>query len=183
MSHPVPTIALHLHSLDQLFESLDPAPFRDKCLDPRAHRYILACASEFGAPRPLRMEVHLPDSARGEQTALANAIHTHFRLEHEEAEREHRGRMRMGRWALILGLAVLAACTLLRQALTQSGWAGSHFLDEGLLILGWVALWRPIEILLFERWESRTLRRWLKHLSAVPIEFRFPGPQPSHGMH
>lgn len=37
-------------------------------------------------------------------------------------------------------------------------------LEEGLLILGWVMMWRPIDILLFEYWESHLGQRRLKHI-------------------
>ncbi len=42
---------------------------------------------------------------------------------------------------------------------------------EGLLILAWVALWRPIENIGFDSWESREERRLLARLSEVPIRF------------
>jgi hypothetical protein len=53
-------------------------------------------------------------------------------------------------------------------------WAMAPFgtvVAEGLLILGWVVLWRPAEILLFERWESRQQRLLLKRLAQVRTEF------------
>ena len=42
---------------------------------------------------------------------------------------------------------------------------------EGLLILAWVALWRPIETISFDSCESREERRLLAKLSRVPIRF------------
>ena len=46
-------------------------------------------------------------------------------------------------------------------------------LNEGLLILGWVMMWRPIDILLFEHWESHLDHGRLKRLASIPIEFVF----------
>ena len=46
-------------------------------------------------------------------------------------------------------------------------------LGEGLLILGWVAMWRPVEILLFEHWESHRDHALLKRLAGIPIEIVF----------
>ena len=49
-------------------------------------------------------------------------------------------------------------------------------IEEGLLILGWVAMWRPVEILLFEHWESHQDHAMLQRLASIPIEFVFlPG--------
>ena len=53
------------------------------------------------------------------------------------------------------GLAVLGTTLLVRALLGNPG--NSQVLtaiSEGLLIVGWVAMWRPIEVLLFERVEN-----------------------------
>jgi len=46
-------------------------------------------------------------------------------------------------------------------------------LGEGLLILGWVAMWRPVEILLFEHWERHLDHALLERLGSIPIAFVF----------
>ena len=48
---------------------------------------------------------------------------------------------------------------------------GLGWLGEGLLILGWVALWRPVEVLLYEHWEAADERRALERLAAARVEF------------
>ena len=50
---------------------------------------------------------------------------------------------------------------------------GLRIIDEGLLILGWVALWRPLDILLFDRFEMRASIKTLRRLAVVPVEVRF----------
>jgi hypothetical protein len=64
---------------------------------------------------------------------------------------------------------VLAVSLLLRQMLAD--WHGplSEVLIEGLLVLGWVALWRPIEVLLFERQEARQKRLLLATLARIEV--------------
>ena len=44
-------------------------------------------------------------------------------------------------------------------------------LSEGLLILAWVALWRPIETIGFDSWEHRQERGILQRLAAIPVRF------------
>jgi hypothetical protein len=44
--------------------------------------------------------------------------------------------------------------------------------DEGLLILGWVALWRPTEALLYDWWPLARRRMLLRRLASIPIEVR-----------
>jgi hypothetical protein len=167
------TIAIRIHSLAQLFDSLDPAPFHEKALDPKAEEYLLSCARELHHRDAIDVLIHAPQALRHASTDVEAALHAHFRLTLEAATRRYRQRMRVGRGTLILGLAVLAVCLGLRQLLGIEGAAWRVAVGEGLLILGWVALWRPMEILLFERWESRHERQWLHKLAHAPVRFEF----------
>lgn len=167
------SIELRVHALSQLFESFDPSPFREKALDPAAHRYILSCAQEF-APNPsICLVVHLPESLREQTDAIVAGIRNHFRLEAETARRELRHQMRIGRLSLFWGFVILASCSAGRSLLSLPSEQLTRFFSEGLLILGWVALWRPIETLLFEHWKARDECRWLERLSRMRIEFAF----------
>ena len=66
-----------------------------------------------------------------------------------------------------MGFFVLGAALLLRQLM--EGWNGqaAEVLLEGLLVLGWVALWRPLEVLLFDQREARRHRQILKDLAEI----------------
>jgi hypothetical protein len=57
--------------------------------------------------------------------------------------------------ALQVGILFLATCLFLAAAISRAGVApGSlgDFLTQGLTIVGWVSLWRPVEIFLYEWW-------------------------------
>jgi len=164
-------IDLRLERLDQLFDSLDPAPFHSKALDRNAEAYLLESAGEHGARQPLTVAIHAPPALGNQLPDIASAIHTHFALAHQQAERRHRHRRRIGRVALSSGVATLAAALLLRSWVESIGGPFGEVLAEGLLILAWVALWRPIETIGFDSWESREERRLLAMLSRVPIRF------------
>lgn len=167
----MPDIDLRIQRLDQLFDNLDPAPFHAKALDRNAEAYLLESAREYGARQPLTIAIHAP-AALGEHLAdIASAIHTHFSLAHQQAERRHRHRRRIGRVALSAGVATLAIALLLRRWVEAIGGSIGEVMAEGLLILAWVALWRPIETIGFDSWESREERRLLAKLSEVPIHF------------
>lgn len=162
-------IEIRLRELAQLFDSLDPSPFREKALDRSVEAYLLECAGEHGPGAPLAVRVHLPAGAGAAAVDIAEAIHAHFRLLHAQALRRHRRRMRIARAAILGGLLVLAAALLLRTLIPWGGTAG-EVLAEGLLILAWVALWRPAEMALFDRWEDREQLRLLERLADVPVE-------------
>lgn len=168
------TIEIRIRSFTQLLEVLDPAPMRERALDRNAEGYILACAGKHRATEPLRLLVHLPESLRAHAAEVTDAIHEHFRRTHVQGERAFRRRMRIGGFALAVALGVLAGSIGLRSLLSDiEGRPLVQGLGEGLLILGWVAMWRPVEILLFEHWESHLDHAMLERLASVPIEFVF----------
>jgi len=169
-------IRIHLTSVQQLFDSLDPAPFRDKGLDRDAEAYLVEAAGELPAGQTLRLVVHGPESLQPSLPDIGAAIGTHFHLAERRLVCQGRVRRRIGRRALVLGLCVLALALLAKFALTGVG-PGAEILGEGLLIVGWVGLWRPAEILLFDWLESSAERAVLRRLAGMSVEFtRAPEP-------
>ena len=164
-------IELRIQTLDQLFDSLDPAPFHAKALDRNAEAYLLESTAEHGARQSLTIAIHAPPQLATHFDDIVTAIHEHFALAHQQAERRHRYRRRIGRIALSAGLATLSIALLLRRLVEDIGGAIGDVLAEGLLILAWVALWRPIETIGFDSWESREQRRLLATLSRIPVRF------------
>jgi hypothetical protein len=80
---------------------------------------------------------------------------------------------------LVAGTAVLGIALLLRALLGDPGdRAMIVAIGEGLLILGWVAMWRPLEILLFERLENHQKSALLRRLALIPVEFEFDLTEP-----
>ena len=79
---------------------------------------------------------------------------------------------RTGRASLAIGLAVLAACIVLGRGASSFLGAGylGRFFDEGLIILGWVANWRPVEILLYDLWPIVRRRRLYSRLSLAQVK-------------
>ena len=77
---------------------------------------------------------------------------------------------RDGRIALATGLVFLLVCTLLRElAFSSRHPAVSDIIGEGMLIIGWVAMWRPLEIFLYEWVPIRRRGRVLAKLAKMPI--------------
>ena len=168
------TVEIRIHSLPQLFDALDPAPLRARALDGNAERYIVARAGTHLPTESLRLLVHLPESSRVHAADAADAIRDHFRRAHAQGEGNFRRRLRMGGRTLAVAVAVLTVTFGLRSLLSDvEGRTLVEGVEEGLLILGWVAMWRPVEILLFEHWESHLDHAVLERLASIPIEFVF----------
>ncbi|OYX26350.1 MAG: hypothetical protein B7Z03_14855 [Hydrogenophilales bacterium 32-62-9] len=87
--------------------------------------------------------------------------------------------MRTGRKLLLVGVAVLVTALLLRALLGSPGDSPIFTaMGEGLLILGWIAMWRPVEILLFERVENHQDSTLLQRLAQIPVTFEFDVTEP-----
>lgn len=169
-------IELRLGTLDQLFDSFDPAPFHEKDLDRDAEEFIVSWAREYPASMPLVFRLHLPadQAAREPQRTVQGAVERYFAYRSDLARLEVRRTLQRGRASLLLGGVFLAVCMLLRavlQNLGERGWLG--VVEEGLLIVGWVAMWRPVELLLYDWWEPQRRRRVYANLARMQVEVVF----------
>ena len=164
-------IELRIQSLEQLFDSLDPAPFHAKALDRDADAYLRESAGEHASLHGLSISIHGPAALEKCLDDIASGIHKHYELASQQAERRHRRRRRVGRVALIAGTIILVLALFLRTWVKTIEGSFGEVLAEGLLILAWVALWRPIETIGFDSWESREERKMLRALSTVPVRF------------
>ena len=168
-------IELSLRRLPQLFNSLDPSPFHEKDLDPDAEAYLVGAARELGHKAPIKLVIHLPadELTWADKARVGEAIHNYFAYRRRSVQRDLRLSFRRGRISLAIGLVFLIVCMTLRelvQALPSE--ALSRALAEGFIILGWVAMWGPLQIFLYDWWPMAQTARVLQRLSQVPIELR-----------
>jgi hypothetical protein len=168
-------IEITVTAADRLFHELDPSPLAGRNLDQQVESYILACARELPA-KSYALRIHVPRSRMPNAQhveALALAIRAHFAERADEQDRRLRALMREGRQALAVGIAFLFLCGALGLlALRALPAPFGSFLEEGLLIIGWVANWRPLEILLYDWRPVRREHRMLGSLSRMTVDFR-----------
>jgi hypothetical protein len=134
---PIPSdcavIEVHVAELKQLFNAIDPSPFREKDLDPKA-------------------------TQRAEAT-----------------RRRLRELFRVGRTSLLIGTTFLAISLVVGNFLAGAlgGSTFGELVKEGLLIGGWVAMWRPMEIFLYDWWPIRDEARLLDRLVVMPVRIAY----------
>lgn len=169
------TIEVNLNRLSQLFNSLDPSPFHERDLDRDAEEYIIGSAEEIPRHRPLLLLIHLPQDQLPDNGAssLNDAIHNYFAYREAHERRRLRLLFHDGRVALVTWIAFLFGCLLMRKiAISFGNNAASDILAEGMLIMGWVAMWRPLEIFLYEWLPIYRRSRILQKLSKVAVAVR-----------
>ena len=178
---PIPpkcaVIEVHVGELKQLFNSIDPSPFRDKDLDPGAEEFIVGWAKDLPREAALALVVDLdrPAGLPDEAAVLRDAIHEFFRQRAESYRRRLRELFRHGRTSLLIGLTVLAGAIALGDFLAnllKTSRIG-EILRESLTIGGWVSMWRPLEVFLYDWWPIRNEARLSDRLAAMPVRVRY----------
>lgn len=165
-------IRLKLHDLAQLFNSMDPSPFLEKDLDEDAEEFIVSWAQEFPADEPVRLHIyleHLPPEHP--KDLIKEAVHNYFAHRAEITNLEFKRLLAQGRVSLAIGLVFLSVCLLLSKVVLgyQNG-AWAVVTREGLTIVGWVAMWRPMQIYLYDWWPLRRREHIFEKLSHMPVE-------------
>jgi hypothetical protein len=171
-SLPVHRIELRLREVAQLFNSMDPTPFHHKDLDPDAEEFIESWALGFPPDSRFHINIHVERlTAEGEPAALVTeAIHNFFDYKAELTGRELRQLMEQGRTSLVIGLAFLVLCLLVADLIAKV--AAGTFLNivrESLTIGGWVAMWRPLQIFLYDWWPLTRRRRIYRSLGRAHV--------------
>ena len=166
-------IEVRIRNLTQLFNSLDPSPFKAKDLATDAELFIIESAKEVSAHLPLALVIHLSEPLAPPHVGrdVGEAIRDHFARESAYANLCLRRLIRRGWISLAIGVAFLSAMLTAAAALVP--WAESitavGILREGLFICGWVAMWRPLEIFLFDWWPIFGRRRLFDRLGLMPV--------------
>jgi hypothetical protein len=176
-------IEVRVAELRQLFNAIDPSPFHERDLDPRAEEFIVDWATDLPRHARLALVVHLDRTAGpgDEADALRDAVHQFFAARATSTRRRLRELFRRGRISLAIALAFLSLLVVAAD-LVAASFTGSRLapvLREGFLIGGWVAMWRPLEVFLYEWWPIRAEARLHDRLSRMPVRIEYTGKVPA----
>jgi hypothetical protein len=168
-------IEVFVDRIEQLFNSMDPSPFHEKDLDDDAEEFIVSWAQEFPRRDPVSLIVHVNQlPAHGDAQHLVEAaVHNYFAYRAKLNRLEFRHLLKQGRISLIIGLMFLGACLLTSELLLRQEAGGlSIIARESLTIAGWVAMWRPIRIFLYDWWPLLRLGHLYEKMSRMRVEVR-----------
>ena len=169
-------IEVRLRDLAQLFNSMDPSPFLDRDLDADAEEFIVSWAREHPTDHELDLVIHVATAPPADGTAgVEAAVRHYFGVRAQMKAREFRLLMRHGRVSLAIGLLFLAGCLFLGGLVTQlRPGTTAGIIREGLTITGWVAMWRPLQIYLYDWWPVRAEQRILERLARMHVRLMLP---------
>jgi hypothetical protein len=166
-------IQIRVDEVSQLFNTLDPFPFHERDLDDDAEEYIVGWARELPRDQTLRIIVHVPRPEAESDTArrLEESLQRFFAYRADVVGRDLNELFRVGRASLLIGLAVLGLCLAAGHFVTGrfgTGYLG-RFVEEGLIIVGWVANWKPLEIFLYDWWPLTRRRNLYRRLAQAKV--------------
>jgi len=170
---PVHRLALRVREVAQLFNSMDPTPFLNKDLDPEAEDFIETWASGFALRSRFHITIHLEQwPSEGDPTGmLTGAIHNHFTYKAERARSALKYFLWQGRMSLVIGLVFVSLCLFVADTIGNLGTnTGLTIARESLTIVGWVAMWRPLQIFLYDWWPLQRQIHLYQKLSRAHIQ-------------
>ena len=101
---------------------------------------------------------------------IRSAVQNYFGNRAKLADLEFRRLLRDGRTTLVIGLVFLGVCLVSIRFVGGQPTAWSGYVAEGLTIAGWVAMWRPMQIYLYDWWPLRRRRRHFERLAEMSVE-------------
>ncbi len=167
-------IELKLNDIRQLFNSLDPAPFLERELDDDAVEYIVGSVKEHHYERKMRIIIYLPEEKARKISALdtQKAIAHHFTYQLDLLRRKLNNLLNEGRNAFVAGISFLIICLSLSEFLHLfvKDWLIAKILSEGLMIAGWVGLWKPISIFLYDWWPIESEKKIFQKIRDMELK-------------
>jgi len=172
-------VRIELSSLRELFHAPDLDPLSGR---PHAHSGIDRILNKVrpGSHGPVRATIVLPATERTAdleaRTRSALRQYCDVRIEqglNDKASLRHEGIATLWRGLLFMALCMLAS-RIVGEPRYLPGIV-ARFLDEGFIIAGWVALWYPLDVLLYQHWPLTREQRLYEQLRDMSLEFEFVG--------
>jgi hypothetical protein len=163
-------IKVRVPTVEHVFNAMDPAPLDERSLNGAVADWIEEWAEDLGRDKPLAIEVHVTtDSPGGHRDIVARGLHNHFDYRAWQSDRQLTKLWREGRISLVVGLAALTVFTTLSHLIGASGNPVLDVVHEGVAVLGWVSMWKPVQIFLYEWWPIRRERAACRRLAEADV--------------
>lgn len=166
-------IEIKVETIRQLFDERDPTPFRLRDLDDDAVEYIISSAEEIGPENVGKIRIMSVCAVdKNTYEVITNSVKDHFLYRCDITRKKLKAIFRLGFKSLLIGILFLSF------AVFTSGHVGSmipenfwgKLFKEGFLLLGWVSMWKPINIFLYEWWPLKDLISTYEIVADLKVE-------------
>jgi hypothetical protein len=167
------TIELRLSKAIHLFDPLDASALNERDITHKVEEFIVESMKELDAKEACEVVLHLDQSRSiaDEEQIVGRAIRGYFARRARILQLKLHRLIRRGLVSLVIALAFLGAIFLAGRILVQllGESAFTTFVVESLIIGGWVAMWRPLEIFLYDWWPILGERRLYDRISRIQV--------------
>jgi hypothetical protein len=171
-------IQVRVGSVEQIFNPMDPTQLEERSLNPEVADWIEEWAEDLDKDDPITLEVYVADGRfTGREAAVVRGVHNHFEYREWQAGRQLSKLLREGRISLLIGVVTFTSLNAASRLVGPSGNPVVEVLHDGLAILGWVSMWKPMEVLLYDWWPIRRERRACRRLAEATIVFPLNAPR------
>lgn len=176
-AHKTHEVRVELGALHELFRAPEPDPWSGRPHGDAGIDRILNVVRPLPAG-PVRATIVLPAGERaGDLEGRTRSALQQYCAVRIQARRNDKASLgREGLATLWRGLLFLALCMLGSQIVGEPRFLPrivARFLDEGLVIAGWVALWYPLDVLLYQHWPVTREQRLYAQLRDMELAFEF----------
>jgi hypothetical protein len=167
------TIELRLASLNDLLDACCAAPLHERELNEAVEAHIVAAAKDLPADATPRLVVTLQRATGIDhaQALIETAVRVHFARRAARGWRQLQQLVGRASLSLFIAVSIVAVSALVREKLAHG--VGQNpvvsIFCECLLIGAWVAMWKPMEILLHEWWSMRNEKQIMSRLSTTSV--------------
>jgi hypothetical protein len=176
MNSPEPSdtqFAIRLDSISDLFWPFDARPVADRTLSAEARWHLLDEWDRLRGDKPASLTVYAPASERSEtdESAVRAAIHRSLEKAAgplrrvDPLSRQEMVALRIGIAFLFLSIVVSTAIERSTDDVIMEG------ISQGILVVGWVALWRPAERFIVEVVPHFFNRRRISEFAEIDVRF------------
>lgn len=170
-------IEVRIRSVSQLFDARDPAPFRERDLDDDFVEYITSSAEELNHADAFKILIHIEESVNSqmESNTISDAIKDFFEYQVDLKSKQLSKVLKTGQLFLVFGVIFLFVCLFISDFFSKTHLlveTYKSFLEQGFVIMGWVAMWKPLELILFDWWPIYDKMKVYRKILGSEIEVR-----------
>ena len=166
-----PEIKLQLQTINELLRS-PGSLYRKRILKADAEEFIVEEAEAHPRKAAINLKIYLALSEVKHKDDLAPAIHNHFRYRRKQSQKKYQRIIQYGWKIFFIALGLLAVIYSLTE-ITFHLMPDNRlvlFFRESFIILGWVVLWRPLELLLYDWYPIKRNIRLYNRLEHSNVE-------------
>ena len=144
-------LTLNLQNANEILRSPE-APYRKRAINRDVEDFIVEEAENLSRKNAINIVVYLLSSETEKNDYIEIALHRHFCYRKEQSQKKFKRVLQYGWRTLVIALGLLVVLFSLTQIAIRL-WPENRivmFIRESFIILGWVALWRPMELLLYD---------------------------------